>query len=198
MRTWAECLKRNAFGNRRVAFYFIRCHIPDHHWPIWICHCCRSRSKWLRFGKVKELYPFSRIEKSNSIFVTDFPSIIDLHRRFVALCRNGTFNINVFSFIEMELTQLSVLYLRIIDVISGGTLHLYKRRTRELTAHGIFSWIKWIRCCLLADPGIGEVCSVPLDHFDVCKPRHRNCFLYKQLTKMINKIIANYQENKIS
>lgn len=51
---------------------------------------------------------------------SDFPSIMDLHRRFVALCRNGTLNIKVFSFIEMELTQLSVLYLRIIDGISGG------------------------------------------------------------------------------
>lgn len=77
------------------------------------------------------------------------------------------------------------------------TLHVFKSRARTFIAHGLFFHISFIKSTLFfADPGIGEVCSVPLDHFDVCKPRHRNCFLYKQLTKMINKIIANYQENK--
>lgn len=43
--------------------------------------------------------------------------------------------------------------------------------------------------CFATDPGIGEVCKVPLDHLDVCKPRHRNCLLYRQLTTMISQII---------
>lgn len=60
---------------------------------------------------------------------------MDLHRRFVTLCRNGTLNVKVFSFIEMELTQLSVLYLRIIDGISGGA---YPQRKYEIHAGLIF------------------------------------------------------------
>lgn len=45
---------------------------------------------------------------------------MDLHRRFVALCRRGILNMDVFSFIEMKFTELSVFYLRIIGVDSGG------------------------------------------------------------------------------
>lgn len=37
----------------------------------------------------------------------------------------------------------------------------------------------------ILDPGIGGVCKVQLDHLDVCKPRHRGCFLYRQLANMI-------------
>lgn len=163
MRTWAQRLEQNVCGNRRVAFSFIRCHIPAHHWPIWICHCCRSPLKWLKFEKVNELkgelaiYIFTHTYQSNSIFIADFPSIIDLHRRFVALCRNGTFNINVFSFIEMELTQLSVLYLRIIDVISGGTLHMSSSREQE--NQSFWWWIKWIRRYYLQIPVLAK-CAV--------------------------------------
>lgn len=37
-----------------------------------------------------------------------------------------------------------------------------------------------------ADPGIGEVCGVHLDHREICKPRGRDCLLYTELVKMIN------------
>ncbi|GAB0098113.1 uncharacterized protein DMENIID0001_138150 [Sergentomyia squamirostris] len=84
-------------------------------------------------------------------------SILDLHRRFLALYRGGQLKIRVFSFIETALTLMSVLYLRIVGVDS-------------------------------ADPGIGEVCGVHLDHREICKPRNRNCILYTELTKMINKV----------
>ncbi|ETN61461.1 ribonuclease p/mrp subunit [Anopheles darlingi] len=39
-----------------------------------------------------------------------------------------------------------------------------------------------------ADPGIGEVCGVHLDHREICKPRSRNCILYTELVKMINRV----------
>ncbi|XP_059607424.1 uncharacterized protein LOC132255421 isoform X2 [Phlebotomus argentipes] len=84
-------------------------------------------------------------------------SILELHRRFLALYRGGQLRIRVFSFIETALTLMSVLYLRIVGVDS-------------------------------ADPGIGEVCGVHLDHREICKPRNRNCILYTELTKMINKV----------
>lgn len=39
-----------------------------------------------------------------------------------------------------------------------------------------------------ADPGIGEVCGLHLDHRQICKPRSRDCILYKELIRMINKV----------
>ncbi|XP_053675649.1 uncharacterized protein LOC128725897 [Anopheles nili] len=39
-----------------------------------------------------------------------------------------------------------------------------------------------------ADPGIGEVCGVHLDHREICKPRSRSCLLYTELVKMINRV----------
>ncbi|XP_055694441.1 uncharacterized protein LOC129796484 [Lutzomyia longipalpis] len=84
-------------------------------------------------------------------------SILELHRRFLALYYGGQLKIRVYSFIETALTLMSVLYLRIVGVDS-------------------------------ADPGIGEVCGVHLDHREICKPRNRNCILYTELTKMINKV----------
>ncbi|KAM7360953.1 uncharacterized protein ACRADG_008793 isoform 1-T3 [Cochliomyia hominivorax] len=39
-----------------------------------------------------------------------------------------------------------------------------------------------------ADPGIGDVCGIRLDHREICKPRSRDCILYKQLVNMINKV----------
>lgn len=85
------------------------------------------------------------------------PSILELHRRFVALYQGGHLKIDVFSFVETALTLMSVLYLRIVGIDS-------------------------------ADPGIGDVCGVHLDHREICKPRSRNCILYTQLVKMINKV----------
>ncbi|XP_055597974.1 uncharacterized protein LOC129747686 [Uranotaenia lowii] len=85
------------------------------------------------------------------------PSILELHRRFVALYRGGHLKIDVFSFVETALTLMSVLYLRIVGIDS-------------------------------ADPGIGEVCGVHLDHREICKPRSRQCILYTELVKMINKV----------
>uniref|UniRef100_A0A1A9ZA14 Protein SERAC1 n=1 Tax=Glossina pallidipes TaxID=7398 RepID=A0A1A9ZA14_GLOPL len=39
-----------------------------------------------------------------------------------------------------------------------------------------------------ADPGIGDVCGIRLDHREICKPRSRDCILYKELVKMIKKV----------
>ncbi|KAI8130140.1 SERAC1-like [Lucilia cuprina] len=39
-----------------------------------------------------------------------------------------------------------------------------------------------------ADPGFGDVCGIRLDHREICKPRSRDCILYKQLVNMINKV----------
>ncbi|XP_021711054.1 uncharacterized protein LOC5564131 [Aedes aegypti] len=85
------------------------------------------------------------------------PSILELHRRFVALYQGGHLKIDVFSFVETALTLMSVLYLRIVGIDS-------------------------------ADPGIGDVCGVHLDHREICKPRSRNCILYTELVKMIKKV----------
>ncbi|XP_016984218.2 uncharacterized protein LOC108048213 [Drosophila rhopaloa] len=39
-----------------------------------------------------------------------------------------------------------------------------------------------------ADPGFGDVCGIRLDHREICKPRGRDCILYKELVKMIEKV----------
>lgn len=50
----------------------------------------------------------------------DCPSILELHKKFVALYHGGQLNIRVFSFVETALTLMSVLYLRIVGVDSAG------------------------------------------------------------------------------
>lgn len=40
-----------------------------------------------------------------------------------------------------------------------------------------------------ADLGIGELCGAPLDHRNICKPSSRQCFLYKELTNLINRTV---------
>lgn len=37
-----------------------------------------------------------------------------------------------------------------------------------------------------ADPGMGCVVGVPLDHREICKPAGRDCFLYTELVRLIN------------
>ncbi|XP_017489647.1 PREDICTED: uncharacterized protein LOC108377868 [Rhagoletis zephyria] len=46
-----------------------------------------------------------------------------------------------------------------------------------------------------ADPGFGDVCGIRLDHREICKPRGRDCILYKELVKMIKKVIE-FDEHK--
>ncbi|XP_068084928.1 protein SERAC1 isoform X2 [Anabrus simplex] len=40
-----------------------------------------------------------------------------------------------------------------------------------------------------ADAGIGQFYGVPLDHRNICKPTNRQCFLYKELTNLINQTV---------
>ncbi|XP_072376209.1 protein SERAC1 isoform X1 [Diabrotica undecimpunctata] len=42
-----------------------------------------------------------------------------------------------------------------------------------------------------ADANIGIKCDVPLDHREICKPAGRDCFLYLELVKMIQKYSKN-------
>lgn len=42
-----------------------------------------------------------------------------------------------------------------------------------------------------ADPDIGTKCDVPLNHREICKPAGRDCFLYLELVKLINRSIFN-------
>ncbi|XP_045480178.1 protein SERAC1 isoform X2 [Harmonia axyridis] len=42
-----------------------------------------------------------------------------------------------------------------------------------------------------ANLGIGVICKVPLDHREICKPAGRDCFLYKELIKLIKKVQNN-------
>ena len=56
------------------------------------------------------------------MILVDCPSILDLHRRFVALYHKGHLKVNVFSFVETALTLMSVLYLRIVGVDSAGRI----------------------------------------------------------------------------
>lgn len=60
-----------------------------------------------------------------SIHDIDFSTIMDLHRRFVSLCRKGILSMDVFSFIETKFTELSIFYLRIVGIDSGGTASSY-------------------------------------------------------------------------
>lgn len=39
-----------------------------------------------------------------------------------------------------------------------------------------------------ADPGIGNVCGVHLDHREICKPRSETCILFLELVKMIESV----------
>ncbi|VEN37847.1 unnamed protein product [Callosobruchus maculatus] len=40
-----------------------------------------------------------------------------------------------------------------------------------------------------ADPNVGIKCDVPLDHREICKPAGRDCFLYQELLKLINRCL---------
>lgn len=42
-----------------------------------------------------------------------------------------------------------------------------------------------------ADPGVGSKWGVPLDHREICKPSNRNCFLYRELVQLIEKVVYN-------
>ncbi|KAJ8921970.1 hypothetical protein NQ315_008607, partial [Exocentrus adspersus] len=44
-----------------------------------------------------------------------------------------------------------------------------------------------------ADPNIGIKCDVPLDHREICKPAGRDCFLYTELVKLINRCIERHR-----
>lgn len=57
---------------------------------------------------------------------------MDLHRRFAGLYHLGHLKVEVFSFVETALTLMSVLYLRIVSVDSGGKIenkNYFKRKT---------------------------------------------------------------------
>ncbi|KAL1461139.1 hypothetical protein WDU94_013069 [Cyamophila willieti] len=41
-----------------------------------------------------------------------------------------------------------------------------------------------------ADLGIGELYGVPLDHRDICKPKNRYCFLYRELVRLIHSVVT--------
>uniref|UniRef100_A0A8D8XXA7 Protein SERAC1 n=1 Tax=Cacopsylla melanoneura TaxID=428564 RepID=A0A8D8XXA7_9HEMI len=41
-----------------------------------------------------------------------------------------------------------------------------------------------------ADLGIGELYGVPLDHRDICKPKNRYCFLYRELVSLIHSVVT--------
>lgn len=56
----------------------------------------------------------------DNISFADCPSILELHRKFVALYHAGLVKVKVFSFVETALTLMSVLYLRIVGVDSAG------------------------------------------------------------------------------
>lgn len=44
-----------------------------------------------------------------------------------------------------------------------------------------------------ADAEVGEQYGVPLDHRNICKPKNRECFLYKELVKLIQANSENLQ-----
>lgn len=82
----------------------------------------------------------------------DCASILELHRRFVALYRGGHLKIDVFSFVETALTLMSVLYLRIVGIDSAGKLtiaviilhkligRLFNLKTRESVRFVASTW----------------------------------------------------------
>ncbi|EAA03866.5 AGAP011045-PA [Anopheles gambiae str. PEST] len=96
----------------------------------------------------------------------------------------GTFfySIDVFSFVETAMTLMSVM-----TCASSASI----RRVSDSEGSGQGPKIQ-MDCINVAffftDPGIGEVCGVHLDHREICKPRSRNCILYTELVKMINRV----------
>ncbi|XP_046689244.1 protein SERAC1 [Homalodisca vitripennis] len=44
-----------------------------------------------------------------------------------------------------------------------------------------------------ADAEIGELYGVPIDHRNICKPRSRNCFLYRELLSLIESVTTERQ-----
>lgn len=75
---------------------------------IWFCERCAS----CEYKQINLTF--------NSIGQTDFSTIMELHRRFIKLCREGILPLDIFSFIEMKFTELSIFYMRIIGLDSGG------------------------------------------------------------------------------
>jgi hypothetical protein len=52
--------------------------------------------------------------------VTDCDFVLDLHKRFLQLCKNGQLKADVFSFIETSFTLMSFVYLKIVAYESAG------------------------------------------------------------------------------
>ncbi|CAG9765251.1 unnamed protein product [Ceutorhynchus assimilis] len=92
---------------------------------------------------------------------TNCDFVLDLHTRFLEMLNKETSNAKpeIFSFIDTENTPI-----------------------------GLFASLKFI-AYESADPDVGVKCEVPLDHRQICKPAGRDCFLYLELVKLINRTI---------
>jgi hypothetical protein len=101
--------------------------------------------------------------------------VLDLHKRFLQLCKNGQLKADVFSFIETSFTLMSFVYLKIVAYESAGN-----------SCFDFFSFT-FPFMPSVSDPDIGVKCDVPLDHREICKPAGRDCFLYVELMKLIKK-----------
>jgi hypothetical protein len=107
--------------------------------------------------------------------VTDCDFVLDLHKRFLQLCKNEQLKADVFSFIETSFTLMSFVYLKIVAYESAGN-----------SCFDFFSFTFRFMPSV-SDPDIGVKCDVPLDHREICKPAGRDCFLYVELMKLIKK-----------
>ncbi|XP_017777779.1 PREDICTED: uncharacterized protein LOC108563574 [Nicrophorus vespilloides] len=104
--------------------------------------------------------PFLRKSIELTEIQRNCPFVLGLHERFLKVCKDETFNPEIFSFIETSFTLMTFIYLKIVAYES-------------------------------ADPGIGSIRGVPLDHREICKPAGRDCFLYGQLVKLINSVLSD-------
>lgn len=77
-------------------------------------------------------------------------------------------------------------FLRLFEDVLSGVQVLSFTET-DLTLMSIF--FMRIVSVASADPNVGDFYGVSLDHREICKPRSRKCFLYRELANLINSVV---------
>nr|XP_023021774.1 uncharacterized protein LOC111510133 [Leptinotarsa decemlineata]XP_023021775.1 uncharacterized protein LOC111510133 [Leptinotarsa decemlineata] len=87
--------------------------------------------------------------------------------------------------IQRNCNFLADLHQRFVNVLQNFDLEVFSFIETAFTLM-FFVYMKVVAYDS-ADPHVGIKCDVPLDHREICKPAGRDCFLYLELLKLINK-----------
>ncbi|XP_046386017.1 uncharacterized protein LOC124155891 [Ischnura elegans] len=85
-----------------------------------------------------------------------------------------------------QVLSLHQRFLQLVETVMSG-VQVFSFTETDLTLMSVmFMRIVSVES---ADPNIGDYYGVSLDHREICKPRSRKCFLYQELTNLINSAV---------